>query len=202
MNNKSLYFNLMIVILEIIGIILGLTINHTIGIEYYTTDSNLLALISSLLFVIFIISKNKIPRWLQLFKYITTICLTVTFLVVVFILGPMLDFDYEFLLFNNNLLLQHLLCPLFSIIVFLFFDDISILKIKDTFIGISLTIVYAIILIILNYTKLVTGPYPFLKVYEQSLFMSIFWLITILGLSYLIALLLRKIYIKIHKISD
>lgn len=201
MKSKSLYFNLIIVILEIIGIIIGVAINHTIGIEYYTTDSNLLALISSLLFVIFIVSKKKMPRWLQLFKYMTTICLTVTFLVVILILGPMLKFNYGYLLFNNNLLFQHLLCPLLSIIAFLFFDDISILKLKDTFIGISLTIVYAMILITLNYAKLVTGPYPFLMVYEQSVFMSIFWFITILGIAYLIAFLLRKIYIKIHEKS-
>ena len=202
MNKKSLIFNLIIVILEIIGFIVTLNINHKISYEYYTEDSNILALFSSLLFVIYLISKKKIPRWLQLFKYMTTICLTVTFLVVILILAPMYQFNYGFLLFHNSLLYQHLLCPVLSIIVFIFFDDISILKIKDTFIGISLTILYAVVLIVLNFFELVSGPYPFLMVHNQSIFMSIFWLIIILGLTYLIAFLLRKIYILKHKKSN
>ena len=199
-NKKSLYLNLIIVILEIIGIIVSIYNNRRVGFEYYTVDSNILALVISLLFIIFISFKNKIPRWLQLFKYTTTICLTVTFLVVIFILAPMINFNYSYLLLHNELLYQHLLCPILSIITFLLFDNISILKFKDTFIGISLTIIYAFILIILNYFKFVIGPYPFLMVHEQSIFMSIFWFITILGLAYLIALILKKIYIKIHKI--
>ena len=201
-NKKSLYLNLIIVILEIIGFIITIGVNKRIGYEYYTQDSNILALISSLLFVILLISKKDIPRWLQLFKYMTTICLTVTFLVVIFILAPMLEFNFGYLLFHNELLYQHLLCPVLSIITFLLFDNICILKRRDSFLGISLTTLYAIILVTLNYFELVSGPYPFLMVHKQSIFMSIFWFITILGLAYLIAFLLRKIYIKIHEKSN
>lgn len=196
-NKKSLIFNLLIVVLEIIGLIVTLFYNNRISYEYYTEDSNILALFSSLLFVIFLL-KGKIPKWVQLFKYMTTICLTVTFLVVIFILAPMYNFAYNYLLFHNSLLYQHLLCPILSIITFLFFDDIDVLGVRENFFGIFLTILYAVILIVLNIMELVVGPYPFLMVRNQSLFMSIVWFVLIIGLAYLIAFILRKLYVKIR----
>ena len=202
MNKKSLVCNLFIVILELIGLVVAISINKTIGIEYYTSDSNILALVSSSLFIIYIILKKNIPKWLQVLKYMTTVCLAVTFLVVILVLAPMYNFNYEYLLFNNSLLYQHLLCPVLSLVTFIFFDDISVLKKKNTYLGIIFTIIYAVVLILLNYLKLIEGPYPFLLVYEQSIFMSIFWIILILGMAYLVALLLRKIYVRIHEISD
>ncbi len=198
----SIYLNLLIVIFEIIGFIISIGVNKRVAIEYYTEDSNLLALISSFLFVIFLLLKNKIPRWLQLFKYMTTICLTVTFLVVLFILGPMLNFNYEWLLLSNGLLFQHLLCPVLSIVVFLLFDDIESFKKRDSIRGVYLTIIYAIIIVILNILKVIKGPYPFLYVYEQPIYMSIIWAITIPGFAFLIAILLRNLYIKIRKIPN
>ncbi len=202
MKNKiSIYLNLLIVILEIIGFIISTSVHKRLAIEYYTEDSNLLALISSLLFVIFLLFKNKIPRWLQLFKYMTTICLTVTFLVVLFILGPMLEFNYEWLFLSEGLLFQHLLCPILSIIVFLYFDDIDLKK-RDSIRGLYLTIIYATIIIILNILKIIKGPYPFLYIYEQPIYMSIIWAILIPGFAFIISVVLKKIYIKIRKIPN
>lgn len=192
----SLILNLLIVIFEIIGFVITLNLTHRIAIEYYTEDSNILALFSSLLFVIYLISNKKIPRWLELFKYMTTICLTVTFLVVIFILAPMYNFNYYYMLFYHNLLFQHLLCPIISIITFIFFDKMSILDKKDSMIGISLTLLYGFILIILNLFKLIEGPYPFLMIYKQPIYMSIIWFILIIGLSYFISVYLRKLYLK------
>ena len=197
----SLLLNLLIVILEIIGFIISTNVNKRIAIEYYTEDSNILALASSLLFVIFLLSKNKIPRWLQLFKYMTTICLTVTFLVVLFILGPMLEFNYGWLFLSNGLLFQHLLCPILSIIVFIYFDDICFKK-RDSIRGLYLTIIYATIIIILNILKIIKGPYPFLYIYEQPIYMSIIWAILIPGFAFIISVVLKNLYVKIRKIPN
>ena len=200
MKNKkiSIILNTLIIILEIIGFIVTLRVNHKISYEYYTEDSNIIALITSLIFVIFIITKNKIPKWLSILKYASTICLFLTFIVVLFILAPMYDFNYRYLLLYNSMFYQHLLCPILSIITFIFFDNIGKLTIKDSFIGISLTFIYAIILIILNYFELIIGPYPFLKINEQSIIMSIFWFILIFGLTYFISFILRKLYLKFN----
>ena len=194
--NISIIINTLIVILEIVGLICTYSFNHRIGIEYYTEDSNILGLISSLLLVIFLVNNKKIPKWLKLFKYSTTICLTVTFIVVIFILAPMYNFNYVYLLFHNELLYHHLLCPILSIITFIYFDDLGMLDKKDSLLGLSLTLIYAVVLIILNIAKFIEGPYPFLYVYKQSIVVSIIWFIIIIGLSYFIAYILRKLYQK------
>ena len=189
----SLILNLLIIIFEIIGFIITITNNGRIAIEYYTEDSNILALITSSIFLIYLLLNKKIPYYLRLLKYISTICLTVTFLVVILILAPMYNFNYGYLLFSNELLYHHLLCPLLCIISFIFFDKVETYKIFDNVIATSVTIFYGIILITLNILKILEGPYPFLKVYNQPIYISIFWIILILGITYIIALVLRKI---------
>lgn len=197
--NISILLNTLIVILEIMGLIVTMNLNHRLSIEYYTEDSNILTLFSSLLYLVFLSLKNEIPRWLELFKYMTTICLTVTFIVVLFILAPMYNFNYGYLLFNGSLLYQHLLCPILCIITFIFFDKLNKYSIRDSIIGNAFTIFYAVILISLNILQIIEGPYPFLMVRNQTIIMSIIWFIIVVGLSYIVGLLLRKLFLKYNK---
>ena len=194
----SIVLNVLIIVFEIVGLIVTYKLNKRISIEYYTEDSNILTMFSSLIYVIFLIKNDKLPKWAEMFKYMTTICLTVTFLVVLFILSPMYNFNYLYLLTHGSLLYQHLLCPIFSIVTFIFFDKLNKYDIKDSFKGNSLTIIYAFILIILNIFRKTEGPYPFLMVYNQSTLMSIIWFIAIIGLSYLIGLILRILFLKFN----
>lgn len=183
----SIIFNSLIVLFEIIGIIVVIKTNNRLAIEYYTEDSNILALFSSLLFVVFLLFKSKVPKWLKIFKYATTICLTVTFLVVLFVLAPMYGFNYNYLLLKDGLLYQHLICPILCLISFFFFDDMDKLSLKDNLKGLSFTFIYGIVLVILNILEVVKGPYPFLMVKEQSIFASFIWFIVIDGLAFLIS---------------
>ena len=187
-----LILKLLIVFLEIVGFFVTYYFNHKISYEYYTEDSNILALVSSGLYVFYIIRKKHIPRWLQLLKYTTTVCLTVTFCVVIFILAPMYHFNYTYLLFYHSLLYQHLLCPILSIITFLYLDYFEPFNKTDTIISTYATVIYAIVLILLNIIGIVEGPYPFLMVRNQTILMSTIWLIVILGITYFIAFILRK----------
>lgn len=208
MNKKkaSLIFNTLIVLFEIIGFVLFTIFNKKISLEYYTEDSNILALISSFLFIIYLLKENRIPRWLQVFKYMTTICLTITFIVVLTVLGPMNNFDYSFLLFDKALFIQHLVCPILSFITFTLYDEIKPLSVVDNMIGLLWTILYSIVLIILNILEIVIGPYPFLMVKDQEVSISVAWFISLFAVSYLIALLLRilvkKHYDKIQRLKQ
>ncbi len=195
----SLFLNILIIIFEIIGLIITYKKNGRVGIEYYTEDSNIIALLTSSIFVLFLLTNKKIPKFLKQLKYISTICLSVTLLVVIFILAPMYNFNYNFLLFKNELLYHHLLCPILSIITFIFFDEIETYNLKENIFSLSFTIIYAIVLIILNIVKIVDGPYPFLQIYNQSIIMSIVWAITILVITYIIALILRKLQYRNNK---
>lgn len=188
----SLLLNILIIIFELIGFIITIKNNGRIGIEYYTEDSNILMLITSLIFVLYLLLNKKIPYYIKLLKYTSTICLTVTFLVVVLILAPMYSFNYNYLLFSNELLYHHLLCPILSVITFIYFDNFDKYNIKDNILATSATLIYGIILIILNLIKIVDGPYPFLKIYKQPLFLTFIWVILILSISYIVAYILRK----------
>ncbi len=54
------------------------------------------------------------------------------------------------------------------------------------------TILYAAVAVTLNIAKVMDGPYPFLHVYEQPVYMSIIWFAAILGGAYFMAWLLLK----------
>ena len=194
----SILINCLIIVLEIVGFIYTYSFNHRIAIEYYTEDSNIFALFVTLLFLIFILFNKTIPSWLKIFKYSMTICLSVTFFVVIFILAPMYKFNYGYLLFHNELLYHHLLCPVLSIITFIFFDDLGKITLKDCFKGLITTFIYAFILITLNILNIIEGPYPFLMVYKQSIVASIIWFILIIGFAYFIAYMLKKLYTKFN----
>ncbi|MBQ1812977.1 MAG: hypothetical protein II119_03395 [Bacilli bacterium] len=191
----AISFNILIVIMEIIAFIITYKQIHTVAIQYYTEDSNLLALISSLIFLIYLLFNKKIPRWLEIFKYVSTTCLMLTFLVVIFILSPMYNFNYYYMLFSGNLIFHHLLCPIFSFITLIFFDNINVYK-KDYLYSVLATSIYAVVLIILNIFKVLEGPYPFLYVYKQPIYISILWFIIIFSITYVINYILMKLYLK------
>ena len=192
----SIIFNLLIIIFELLGLYLTLKTNKKISFEYYTEDSNMLCLLTSILFLISMKFCIKTPKWLKMLKFISTIGLGLTFITVIFILLPMYDFNYNFLLFDGSLFFYHLICPLLAITTFIFFDDVGKVNIKDTVLGLSFTIIYSIILISFNINGKITGPYPFLKVYEQGVTKSVLWCFLLLSMSYLISYILAVFYNK------
>ena len=195
----AIVFNLAIVILEIIGLVLTVQESGHVPIEFYTEDSNLLILVVSSLYLYFALAKKKMPKWLVILKQIATVGLAVTFLVVILILAPMYEFNYGYLLFHNTLLYYHTLCPLLGVVTFLWCDQLGKLPKKISFYGLAFTICYAIVMIVLNLLRIVNGPYPFLKVYEQSIMMSVVWTIVILGLAYIISAGLAAGYKRIRR---
>ncbi len=183
MNKRKIAFiaNSLICILEVYALMKYVKVNHTLSLEYYTMDSNLLSLMSSFLFIIFY---KKTKERIKDFRFISTCCLTVTFLVVLFILVPMMNFNYKALLLDNELLFLHTICPIISIISYVFFEERS----NKKNLGIIFTIMYSLILIPLNIIGVVDGPYPFLRIKEQSIWMTIIWGVIIIGGSYIIGI--------------
>ena len=193
MKNKkmSIKLNIVIILLEILGFSLSIIKYHHIAIEYYTNQSNLIALFTSILFVIFYKSKSRIINDL---RFITTSTLTLTFLVVLFILTPMYNYNYKLLMFTEEFCIFHTIVPIISLISYLFYERRS----KKDYLGFLYTIIYCFIFVQLNICGVISGPYPFLKVKEQSIIISIIWFIIIVGGSYLIGYLINQT----HKITN
>ena len=186
--NVSVILNVAIIIFEIIALIICLDTFGSIDLVYYTIDSNIFLLVSCILYLIF---RKDIPKIVQLFKYSSTLSVLITFLVVMFILLPMYNFNYQFLFLWGPNFYVHVLCPLIAMVSFVFFEKSDLENnFKNNLRAVYFTIIYAIILLALNIEKIVIGPYPFLKVYEQSVFMSIFWLVLIIGAAVILARLL------------
>ena len=188
MNKKkiALIINIAILIFELIGFGKSIFVNHNIAVEYYTNDSNIIALISSILFIIFY---KKDREFIKDIRFVATSCLTVTFLVVIFVLAPMFNFNYKLLMFTDNFLVFHTLVPILSIVSYIVFEDRS----EKPYLCLLFTSIYSIVLVILNVLNLVDGPYPFLKVNNQSLLMTLLWGVLIIGGSYVIGLTLNGI---------
>ena len=95
--------------------------------RYFTIQSNLLAAIVALIYIIFKCGpagKNceKLPTWLYLLKLAAADAVAFTMFVTVFYLAPTSSKGY-FSLFMNSNLFMHLLTPLLCIISFIFFES-------------------------------------------------------------------------------
>ena len=190
----ALLLNILIIVLEVIAFSYTIYKEHSIAIEYYTNDSNIIALISSILFIIFYRSKKEFVKDLRL---LSTILLSLTFLVVLFVLAPMFEFNYKLFMFTNTFFVYHTLVPIISFISYVFFEEGS----KRKYIGALFTALYGAVLIPLNLLNLVVGPYPFLEVNKQSLITSIGWGTVILLGSYITGFILYKFNKKANKRS-
>ena len=193
--NVSIALSIIIIILEIIALIVCYN-SFGINLAYYTIDSNIFLLISTILYLITI---NNVPKIVQLLKYSSTLSVFITFLVVVFVLYPMYDFNFQFMFLDGPNLYMHVLCPVLALISFIFFDSNEIENsLKNNLRSLYFTIIYAIILISLNILNVVSGPYPFLKVNQQSPLMSVFWIVLILGS----ALILSKVLLFLKDMNN
>ena len=189
--------NIGIFVSSLIGCIIIFLKQGFTMLMFYTVDSNILALIASLLVGIYALkayrSGVKIPESIKMLKYISVCCLTVTFIVVVLVLAPMNGIKgYQMMLFSGDMLFHHLISPVLSILTFLMFDRVSYSNSKSASFALIPTIIYAVILITLNLLRIVEGPYPFLRVYAQPFYLSLIWFILIVGGAYLIAYGLAK----------
>lgn len=194
----AIILNFVIAILEVVGLILSVQ-RHGINVfAYYTENSNYLALIVSIVFCIVVmmclVRKISIPKWLINIRYLATVCLAITFLVVIFVLLPLRPSMANYLLIESSSFIHHIVCPLISIVSFIVLESSVCLNKKDILWGIIPTVVYGVILITLNILKVVVGPYPFLYVYEMPWYLSVLTCGGILSFGITIAFVVKLLY--------
>ena len=186
----AVFCNLAVILLELIAFFVqgnGIALNI-----FYTNDSNILALAAAVIWLITLCcGKNPPPRGVMLLKYAAAVCLGLTFLTVICFLAPLSG--YRFMLFQGAMLYQHLLCPAFVMISFLFFEEYRQIKKTDILFAVMPTILYGGITVGMNLQGTLHGPYPFLLVKEQPPEQSILWGIPILATTIGIAALIRMI---------
>ncbi len=111
--------------------------------------------------------------WTVPLRYLATVMLGMTCLVTVGILVPM-GGDPKFLLFSRHGFPHHLMCPVLSLVSYIFFEQhasAAMIALPS-----AVTLVYGIIMLILNGMEKVDGPYPFFRVRHQSALATLVWM--------------------------
>ena len=194
MNKKmySIISNSLILVLGIIGLVYSFIEFGVLAFQYYTVDSNIFLMVTSALHLFYSL-KGKIPNYVRLLRYYSICAISVTLVVVLLILGPMTGSfaGYIWILINGSMLYQHTLCPIIAIVSFSLFEGNYKLVKKDSLKALIPTLIYAVVIIVLNLVYVVDGPYPFLKIYDQHFLLTILWGVIILGGAYGLALLCK-----------
>ena len=166
---------------------------------FYTEDSNILsACICAMVAVsqlVCIFTGRELPRWLHTLKYIATCCLTMTFLTVVFVLGPYCadQGGVVFLLTESSMLYHHLLNPLCAFVSFVLLEREPKLPARCVPLALVPTMLYGSVALWANYQRRITGPYPFLLVYQQTTQQTVLWCAAILAMNLLYAWLVWRL---------
>ena len=168
--------NILFLLFEVVGLIYSIFEYGWGMFRFYTQDSNYFAAISSVILLVYLFSDKKIPKWFTKMRYVAVLLLAITFVVTATILAPMRGGDYFALFMEGSKLYQHLICPWLFFVSF-FALERRVPKEKTCIVcGMIPTIVYGIILIVLNILEIVDGPYPFLRVSSQPIHMTVMWL--------------------------
>ena len=191
-NKNAIIANISLVIFELVSMILSLCLYHKYDLIYYTQDSNLLSLMASFIYLIYLY-KGEVPKWVSIFKYISVLGLTVTFLVALFILTPMYNFNLALLFFEPSMFFNHLFCPILAFYSFVFVESHVINGWRDNIRACYFTIFYGVLTIILNILNVIEGPYPFLYVYKNPVYVSVLYFLLIVGGSFGISSLIGRI---------
>ena len=161
----SLTLNIIIVIFTILASIMmftGFKFMH--GVEpilevtklgmfkFFTVDSNLLVGVCALILAIYekrLLNNSiaNIPFKCYLLKFIATVSVSLTFIVVFLYLGPLSKDGIVSMLQNSNLFF-HLIIPLLSIISFIFFEYDDSFKFKYILYSIVPTFIYEVFYLI------------------------------------------------------
>ncbi len=165
--------NLLIVILEVIGFSKSFKWHgFKKNFIYYTQISNLVTLVSSLLLVLFGTTTS-----VEVLRFLSVCMMIMTLLVTACILVPMSGKVREFL-FSGSGLFQHLLIPIISTLTYMLLEKRA--SIKWIWLPLSVTLFYGLIMLYLNHTKRIEGPYPFFMIRSMGKKLTTIWMVCLM----------------------
>ena len=98
-----------------------------------------------------------------------------------------------FLLTESSMLYHHLLNPLCAFVSFVLLEREPKLPARCIPLALVPTMLYGSVALWANYQRLITGPYPFLLVYQQTTRQTVLWCAAILAMNLLYAWLVWRL---------
>ena len=206
----NLFFSVLIVVCIFIAIVLNLLkapseLVEEVGLKtfrMYTVLSNMFVGITIAMTIPFAVDgireKNyHLPRWLINLMFVSTTCITLTFLISLTLLSAVAGFS-EMMLKSTNLLL-HTIVPIVTITSFLFVNTYHTIKFKATFYALIPILIYAINYLIL---AIIIGPENggWRDHYQFNKFIPWYFVFVIIfALAFGLANLIRAIHNRMHK---
>lgn len=182
-SNIALILNIAAFVFGCTGIVFRVARSTADFFLYYTQLSNVAAVISSAMYTAFRSTENeKLRAAVRGARYLGACGLTMTFIVVTCIFIP---FGGESatvrLLGSVNGVLHHLVCPVISVVSYVFFEE-GVRAKRAIWLPFGATAVYALTVYALNYLRLAKAPYPFFEVYEHPAWELVLWFFGLMGL--------------------
>ena len=147
------------------------------------------------------ILRNKgsfVPSFVHVLKYVSVCCAAVVLLAGIFVLMPLsggIRSGPELLLHSPGIFLR-VLGPLAGFVSFVCIDRTALPDKRVKVLPLIPTGLYALVLLILNVTRTIRGPYPFFLIYEQPLWLSILWFVLLLALIAAVSSLIWKVILR------
>ncbi|MBQ7467149.1 MAG: hypothetical protein IJS74_03660 [Clostridia bacterium] len=220
MNKKqkiTLTLNIIIFIFAVVGSVFcfgEIYISYTKPIEhgfkllkFFTVQSNVLAGITSLLYIIYLLrerkTQSKIPMWVHVLRYIATIDLIITFMVVALFLGFIVEEGY-FSMYTNANFFFHFAIPVLNLISFICYEENPKFQFKHTFIGTAHLLLYSVFyltVVMLNFHDgAVVIFYDWYAFAQKGLPLAFICGAIVIGFGYLTSYALYKITNKRNKL--
>ena len=184
-NNKlALGSNILLIVLTGLGLYFSIVDKN--AFLYYSDNAGMFALSSSIIYVIVVLTKKE-PNFLSLaLRYVSTTCLVLT-LVGTFYVATTTGENYLDSFIKGSHLFNNLLCPIVSVVSFTMFEgDRRLNKKKTIWYALIPTVIYGIIMFICNLTNTFTGPYPFMMINDNPVYIIVIVVLITLVLNYVI----------------
>ena len=187
----AIALNALVVVLEIWAIGYSISKNgFPDNYVFYTQCSNLMgAIVCALCLIVEVRALahgkglEQVGRALRWAKFAATSCLLMTFLVVVAVLAPMLEYagypGYYLMFVDGSKSVTHFLGPLLVTVSCILFEADPEMTLCQSLVGFAPTLAYAAVAYPCNILRLWDGPYPFFQVYNMPIWMSVLWFVVL-----------------------
>lgn len=184
-NNKlALGSNILLIVLAGLGLFFSIVDKN--AFLYYSDNAGMFAISSSIIYVIVVLTKKE-PNFLSLaLRYVSTTCLVLT-LVGTFYVATTTGENYLDSFIKGSHLFNNLLCPIVSFVSFTMFEgDRRLNKKKTIWYALIPTVIYGIIMLVCNVSNTFTGPYSFMMINDNPVYVTVIVFIVTIILNYVI----------------